>query len=349
MGNNTVIIFCQAPADVPFVLSLYEKKQKTNSVSIFVVNVEGVFRFLSSLKLNLEQLAFIPYSGTNLKNIKDIYLERKRINALFKKYFSSIESAEIYFYSRFEDWLTSAFIHKLSKVPNVKITYLKHHDDSVNFDEKAGVTLRLHIYSLILKYITGVTFTVKILERLPEFPVDKYAIQKGIAIIDKEVFSKYVYRENLIDKKKANVLFFVSDCQDLIFERAYYYNAIIDIVSVFQQNGYRVILKGHPRIGIPDIFREAADSEIPGYVPGEFIDADSIAICIGLETNALSHFAKNESLPTYSLVRMIPSANDRQIEIFVDYLKKQSENKIRFIDNKQQLIEVAKYTMKDVE
>lgn len=342
MDKNQTVIFCQAPADVPFVLSLYEEKQKTNRISIVVITVEGMFTFLKGLNLELEELTFIPYSKASLKKPLHVYNERKRIRALYLQHFAQLQNAEVYFCSRFEDWLTSALLHLLSKNKGVKIKYLNHYDDASNYDRTDSFSFRKFLYSASLKYLTGIKFTLKVTERPPEFPVEKYNIDQIRPIVNNAVFSKYVYHDTLIDRQKSNVLFFASDCQDLIYDRKYYFEVLINIINIFKQNGYCVILKGHPRINLPAILKSVADLEMPGYVPGEFIDVSDFAVCIGLDTNALSYFAKNNSLPTYSLIRMVPSISDRKIEILANYLKTQSDNRMVFIDNEEQLIGVVK-------
>ena len=339
MKSNT-IIFCQAPADVPYVLSLYE--QKIKPISIYVINVEGVFKFLKSLNLDLDELTFIPYRDINLKNIRDVHSEKIRINNLFKKYFLNCEYAQVYFFSRFEDWLTAAFINKLSKIKGVVINYLNHYDDTSAFDVKNKPRFRIRIYYFLLKYITEINFVVKIQEKLPEFPVHKYNIVQKPAIVSNDIFNKYAYTDKMIERHKPNALFFISDYQDSIFAHDSYYETIINIISILHKSNYCVILKGHPRIGLPNAFRKAADAEIPSYVPGEFINMRDIKICIGLDTGAITYFARNQILPTYSLIRMAPAVNDRQIEILVDYLKKLSANKLQFIDDKVHLTEMLK-------
>ena len=71
-------------------------------------------------------------------------------------------------------------------------------------------------------------------------------------------------------------------------------------------------------------------------MPGEFINIEEFKFCLGLDTNAICYFAKSNKLPTYSLIRMFPTLNIEMIEILVNFLKNQSGNKIKFIDNDDQ-------------
>ena len=57
-----LILFSQAPADIVYVLSLYEQKKEQYKIKIIVVNVMNNFKFLSSLKLKAE-IEYIPVVG----------------------------------------------------------------------------------------------------------------------------------------------------------------------------------------------------------------------------------------------------------------------------------------------
>ena len=341
MAINKTIIFCQAPADIPYVLSLYEQIRETSDISIFVINVEGMFRFLNDLKLDLEQLIFIPYQLKNLKKLLNLNSERRRINSLFRKYFADVEQAEVFFFSRFEDWLTAAFLHKLSRKKGVQIAYLNHYDHVSFFEKRHNMSLGLRAYVLTLKFLTGINFRVKIIEKLPELPIEDYNIIEKKPVLNEQVFAKYAYVGNFAGNGKSGALFFLSECEDTIYDCRYYNNTLVDIISILHENNYNVIAKGHPRTGMPVVVKKICDNEIPAYVPGEFIDTSNIRICLGLDTNAICYFAKTGQLATYSLIRMVPTADIAMTEILVNFLETQSENTMKFIDNKEQLYQVV--------
>ena len=69
---KNIIIFIQAPADIQYALTIYEENKETAEISIFCINVEGMYKFLESLDLNVKQLVFIPY--TKNFNIKNVFL-----------------------------------------------------------------------------------------------------------------------------------------------------------------------------------------------------------------------------------------------------------------------------------
>ncbi len=135
------IIFCQAPADIPYLLTIYEEKAR-GTISVYVINVENMFRFIENLNLELRELVFIPYSHSSLRSISHLYKEKKRIKELSRSYFSFIKDHDIYFFSRFEDWLTSAFIHVLTKAGSNTIYYVDYYDFSAEVYERQPLNLK---------------------------------------------------------------------------------------------------------------------------------------------------------------------------------------------------------------
>ena len=63
-----ILIFCQAPADIKYALTIYERNKNDSDISIFTINVEGMHKFLKSFNLNLKELQHIQYPKYNIKN-----------------------------------------------------------------------------------------------------------------------------------------------------------------------------------------------------------------------------------------------------------------------------------------
>lgn len=341
MDSNNIIIFCQAPADIPYVLKLYEQYKDQSQISIFVINVEGMFRFLSDLKLDIEKLIFIPYKLIDVRQIGRLNAERKRINYLWQTHFLNVIDGKVYFFSRFEDWLTGAFIHRFTKNIRIKTFYLDHYDDqAMLFPEQKFITFKRKVYLFLLKFLTDVAFEGGINEKLPEFPVDKYPILKLSIEVDKEIFFKYSYDFKSLNTF-SNLLFFVSPCEITMFKTTVYNEKIIELIGLFKTIGFKIIVKGHPRMGMPQEIREIADFEIPCYVPGEFINTRDFKMCVGIDTTAICYFAEKRIMPTYSLIKLFPSINNELINIYIQYLLKQSKDEMLFIDNIEKLKKIA--------
>lgn len=342
MNKSKLIIFCQAPADLPYTLDLYEKYKESHSIYLFVINVKGMYRFLSYLNLKIEKLAFIPYSLTNLKKIQQFVSEKNRINNLWKEHFSEINYAEVYFFSRFEDWLTSAFIKRLSQNNTIIINYINHYDNSSSlFQKKEKVTFKLKIYLFMLKVLTGVNFKAIIKQKLPEFPVEEYIIKELQIDINPDILIKYQYKFDFCENEKPNLLFFISPCENTIFNSTYYNDKLIAIILLFRDTGFNVIIKGHPRLGTPKLISEIIDFEIPDYVPGEFLSIKTINLCIGLSTTTICYYSKNTALPTYSIIKLFPYSNKELFDVAIEYLDQQSKGKMKFCNDFKELKQIA--------
>ncbi len=342
MNQDALIIFCQAPADMPYVLDLYDINKEKKKISIFVINVEGMYKFLISLNLKLNQLVFIPSYFISLNKMSLLIKERRRINNLWKKYFIEIKHAEVFFFSKFEDWLTSAFIHKLSKNRMVAINYLNHYDNSSSLYIKSNyISFKHKIYLLILELLTDIRFKVEIKEKTPEFPIENYNIK--IFNVEKklEILSKYKAKLDFINIKNPYLLIFVSPCESKIFNPIFFDAQLINVIELFKEKKYSVIVKGHPRLGIPKSIKELADYIIPSYIPGEFIDPAIFNLCLGLETVTICHFSKNTNLPTYSIINLFPYSNKKTYDININYLKQQSNDKMSFCNSIEELNEIA--------
>ncbi|MDR6762507.1 hypothetical protein J2Y38_002718 [Flavobacterium sp. 2755] len=326
-----MIVFCQAPADIPYVLSLYEKYKNEEVISIVVINVENVFKFIKSLNLNLDSLVFIPYTLKSFKNPLDIIRERKRIIKLNKKYFDAIVGTNVYFFSRFEDWLTSFFLKGLSK--RNKIYYLDHYDFSSEFFEKKKLTFKLSIYKLIYFLLTGVDFKLEIIEKIPELNYGKYKIERRVPQVNNEVFQKYQYEIDILQKIEPIVLFFVMPCEPTIYDCESHDEIQLSIVESFKKNNWTVVIKGHPRLGVPDNIMNVIDVEIPSYIPAEFLQIKDVKMCVGIITTALAHFATSSDIKTYSLVNLFQFRKNTSSKLYTDYLSEASNNQVKFFQS----------------
>jgi len=156
-----------------------------------------------------------------------------------------------------------------------------------------------------------------------------------------QVFLKYAYNTNIFGKNTSNLLFFVSSGEETVYDPASYVGTLISIISLFREVGFKIIVKGHPRTGLPESVRKVSDFEIPSYVPGEFINAANFSMCLGIDSTAICYFAKNKILPTYSVIKLFTYFNKALIEVFINFLQQQSNNEILFIDDFEKLKNIA--------
>lgn len=321
-----IIIFCQAPADIPYLLTVYENNKERSKISVFVINVENMFKFLQELDLELEQLVFIPYLNHTLKKVSGILESRRNIRALINQHFSIFSNAEVYFFSRFEDWMTAAFVRVLSVKNNV--TYLDHYDNSANVFNKQKLNIRSILIKTIYRFITGVDFKMEIVEKLPEFHYKKYDISRVEPIVNPIIFSKYSYALKHA-KGKPTALFFISPSHELIYDNSHDHIQY-SIFKILKKAGWNIIAKGHPRLGIPGNVLNLVDFEVPSYIPAEFISSKDIDMYLGIVTAAVAHFAKHTEIPAYSFINLFSFINEKLPLQYKQFLLEHSDNKIQF-------------------
>lgn len=328
-----IILFCQAPADIQHALTIYEREKSKSKVSIFCINVEGTYKFLSSLDLRLKQLVFIPsQKDFSLKNPIKILKEKMRLNKIYKKYFHQKQRYEIYFFSHFYDWITFSFLANLYK--NNEIIFIDHYDSfSVSHFRIKKNNLKDSIILLMYRYLTGIKFNFFVLENTKklEFPYQKYGIRRiEIANVDKKIYEKYSYK---IDSTQGNlILLFESDHskQNTIKN---YNKKIIEIVKELKNKGYKIYLKPHPRIGFSKSLKKYVFKVLSDFIPGEFIDEKYFCAILGVETCALTSFARRGFDNVYSLINLFNFSKKIQKENYKKYLNTLSEGKIKFIDS----------------
>lgn len=117
---------------------------------------------------------------------------------------------------------------------------------------------------------------------------------------------------------------------------------LLEIIKTFKDIGFQIIIKGHPRIGIPNSIKGLVDIEVPCYVPGEFINSNQFDLCLGIDSKSICHFVNNTQLPTYSLMKLFQASNNGLHNIGVDYLLQQTDNKIQFCKSRDELESIAK-------
>lgn len=340
--NKEILLFCQAPADLPSILTIYKDNEEKLPVSIFVVNVEGVYNFIKDLKLDLKSLVFIPYNLRSFKNLKNIILERKRIIQLNNKYFVNEGFNDVYFFSKYEDWLTASFISTLSKNKNNSLYYIDHYNEIGNFYRPTyTLSIKILLYKLILKYLTNISFKTNLKEILPEFPLSNYNILDLKININHDVYKEYQFDLSKLDSDKTKVIFFLSPCDTSYLINSDYIQTIIEIVNVLKKKDFLVCVKGHPRMGLPIGLENHIDFVIPSFVPGEFIDHDLFSMFFGIDTKVIAHYASENLSNCYSLIKMFQKSNKQKYDTIINYLYSQSNGKIKFCRTLDELENIA--------
>lgn len=343
--HNNLIIFCQAPADVPYVLNIIRERKEKQNIFLYIINVEGLFTFFKLLNIKLTRLEFVPYLLFDIKNMLGVFNEKLRIKKIWNGHFAKLskEGCDVYFFSRFEDWLTSSFIVRFAQDKNSKVVYYNHYDHSAAlFKRRKENKLRQLIVNSVFKYMTSASFKTEIKEKVPELKTENYPISEVKAEIDVRIFRDYAINIFSAAKERPRLLLFISPCEKTIFDCTRYDEILLGIINLFHSLGYEIAAKGHPRMGMPEKIREFIHHEIPSYIPGEFIDHGEFDLCLGIYSSVICHFAVHTDLPVYSVIELFAPSDIGFYTSAKNYLELQSQRKLNLISSETDLVTIAK-------
>ena len=329
-----IIIFCQAPADIQYALSIYNKHKTCSVISIFCINVEGIYKFISSLNLNLRELIFIPYTKSiSKRDPLHILNERRRLNELFRKYFINITKHELYFFSHWYDWVLYGLLAKLYK--NNKIYLIDHCGFTSDKFLKVNNTIKLVINLLIYRFITGIYFNIYSISGSPilSLPIFKYNVEKlNIPQDINKIWIKYKF--NIPINQKSILLFEngIAD-HDLISN---YEQTITSIIHIFHQMNIKVFIKPHPRVGFTKNLRNYAEI-LPSYIPGEFLPIEKFIGVFGICSTALGKLAKIYT-KIYSIIDLFSYIKESDKKYYKNYLIEQSNNNVTFLSQIEEIV-----------
>lgn len=287
-----LILFSQAPADIVYILSLYEQKKEHYKVKIIVVNVMNNFKFFKSLKLKAE----IEYvSVIAKKNPLKLLIFFIRLRILYIKLFNKIDRSEVYFFSNTEDYVTAFFIEKLSFQHNVY--FIDIH--SIKGPESYG--FKNSLSKIIVQFLLGIR--IKFFIHYAGTTAYQYLFDFNRVVEKKlnpndNVLKQYQYRINSQGNKKKLLLFEGNGLLEsfyIDYERTL--RASIEKLS----KKYEIYIKPHPRLGYSDFLTDYDVVIVESHIPAELIFLNNFDVILGIVTSAIAT-AKHHN--KYSLINV---------------------------------------------
>lgn len=332
-----IVMFCGASADIQYALPIYYENKGKADISFFVTNVEGVYRFLKSLNLELKELVYIPYPAAfSIKNPLKVLQVKHFLSKIYGKHFEEISNARIYFFSHFYDWMAFSLISRLA-IKN-DVYFIDHYDKDIKLLVPEQRIFKDRIQLMIYQYITGAMFRwmgsggSKRLEFLYESCGIK---RKKASRVDEKIYELYSYTTDNLGGRSI-LLFDENHSRN---DSMVNYDEIISrFVAKLRKEGFQVYVKPHPRSGYSKILDNCNVDILPSYVPGEFIDGSEFFAIIGVETVATAKFSRNDECPVYSIIDLFKFRDEEVKNQYKDYLINQSEGKITFVSSMADLI-----------
>jgi len=317
-----IVLFSQAPADIQYVLSLYDKYKNKYSIKIIVVNVKNNFKFFKQLNLSVK-LYFFPLIG--YKNIvffiKNIFLMNREYSILFQK----MSKAKIYFFSNNYDYVTAFFIEKLQINNSIYFT------DIYDINGKEINNTRNLLKKILVKLLLGINIKFfKIGDVFAyQYLYNKQYITKVVINIDNSRLEMYKYKVNSLNVEKEKLLLFESNGeQDTSF---LHYKEDLDSILTILEHKYIIYIKAHPRLGYSKVLNKYKHVKyIEDFIPSELINTKQFSIILGIDSTAI---ATSRHSNIYSLLDIFAYKNIKRKEYLRQYLDKLSNGRINYIDN----------------
>ena len=324
-----IIIFCQAPLDLIYVLWLYEKNKATSTICIYVVGVQANYEFLLSLGLTGCNIQFVPL--LSFKNPISIIKTRYRLRAIYQNDFSHVSDASVFFFSNYCDYATMYFVNKLH--PNNKVIFIDHYD--IRSQKRSRVSFLNWLKQNIIKFVSGLDCYFSLEKYFVTFNADAFEKSRIRVWDDRCLLEKYLVRVEVGGKKSAIIF---DDNDQAGNQYPNYVSLVSDVVKFLVGNGYVVFVKPHPRVGCSKVFYELPVTVLGQSYPAEFLDASQFAIVLGGTTLALTKFCHEKSGGVFSYLELIEFKKQNEKDECRKYLQRMTDGKIKFIHDISEII-----------
>ena len=336
MQKDDLILFFQAPANLPYLLKQYEENVGKKNIYIYVMNVENDYRFIKSLNLKVKEITFISYEWLVPRYRRTWLSQRKHVRIVYQQHFKWIKNATIYFYSAVSDWMTFYFVKKLSKNGNNEVIYADHYDMLEKRMEKRSLMPAEKLERLMYWFVTGIWMDFNFNQIMYAMPYQRYHIRK---IVAEEIQSTkdYQYVPNT-DPYRKNILYLSNPWSaDGHMAKEAAALETVQFIECFKKKGFKFIIKGHPRLLLDDRFAKAADEVIPPYILSEFINVEKVDVILCVESSAAHYYTEFTNKPVYSLIYLYNSASEESKNYYAQYLRDLTHGKIIFLKSLDEL------------
>jgi hypothetical protein len=323
-----IIIFCSAPADIKYALTLREEQPQANC-RIFALQVEGLALFLRDLRLpERTEVEFIPYPPKSIavKRIWNNLNIRCYLNRMKEKYFLKAKNVRVYFFAPYMDWVLFSFLHILE--PASHLIYVSYLPPAKLEPVRLSVQSRLMLF-----WTRWVTRADLVYARYHTMQVPVWAGMSEVETMEAPDYcstvKKYAWAPPSIPGDGNNLLFFPG-CDALTKNLK---QVTLEIIQRLQERGFCIFVKPHPRLGCPGWLLDLGVKQIPRHVPAEFVDLSFFSGVVGYESTALAVAAKLGNVPCVSLIDLLDYHQASSPSFYKDYVSKYSEGKVVFAAN----------------
>lgn len=332
------IIFCQASAKVTSVLNCYEQEIKENrKVQIIVRCVPELELFFKYLGLDAEIIYFDDVKVNEYHFGKRKRIMKERVKSLKLDSYSDVH---VFFTDIYDDMYMGVYLKYLMKYNPTHILSAYEMDEwkstgwKIFSREYVPLKLRLMewayslLYGYSFKYSLRDHWTLTLNTLKYHYPWIDYS--------DASIINKH--KVTLPYSGKKNVIFFAEPYRNKFQTKENYDIINVKIVEELHKAGYKVGVKGHPRIGChPDVLK-VCDYEIPSYIPSQYLDITVFDFAISFVSTALC--SASEVIKAYSVLPMCEIVDEYEKDFWIKYLIEHGKGNVVFIDDISKIDEI---------
>ncbi|MBV4223337.1 alpha-2,8-polysialyltransferase family protein [Bacteroides xylanisolvens] len=330
---NRSIIFSQAPAKIVAVLNCYEHELSEGREITIVVraSLKGLYQFYKELGLKaniqiIEDRGSVLYFWKNKRQDKDLIrlLNLNKIDDI-KVFFTDIYD---YGMGKIMHNLMSFYpIHILSPLDVADGECYEERQQNLSFVHKCKEIICSYVYKISLCYIYGEgCWTLVMDNRKLNFPKIDYS--------DRKVCDRY--KKTISVHAEKTVIFFTEPYRFSYQSKEEYDEMNRQIIDEIHRAGYKVAVKGHPRIGCQEDAERMADELIANYIPAEYIDFSTFDFAIGFTSTSLCEVAND--IKAYSVFKMCTVTDKKAYLDFAGYMERNGRN-VKFIKSYSEMFE----------
>lgn len=343
--RKDVVFFCQAGADIVHILKEVDEIKKEDLLKKIRIVTLGIPLYICFKRISLPDKVSVCYIRRLNPPLKRPWKKKNWERIVDKLLLNNVLGTDVenvYFTSVNDDPVASYYVVWCLK-QGCKICYLNHYDDIQAIAPTNEVSLYDRIRLLIYNYITGLKYSWYRMGgrwNVIHFNYKTYPISELHPLLDKGICQKYSYK--LSSQLQNAILVFSQPNREQAIISDDEYNKMFNyLVKLLKENGFYVVIKGHPVLGICPSNKEQADEEIPQILPSELIDYDVFCASIGFITIALSSAAKL-GLPSYSIISLMKQTSSKNYKECVESLMTSSDNKINFLKSWNEIASLKK-------
>ena len=333
---RTAAIFVQAPADLPFALSIYDDKHRRGKPVELFVRARSIYEFVRGLPLDGAVVSLLDDGFTSFpKTPRAIVRVRSRLQATYRAHFQAVPG-EAYFFTPLMDVTTSCFVSRLARRCPVFLAdhYRLRDPELTRWGPKTWAKWSL------LKFITGVGFAFCVREEIDRaiyavLPHERCGIKLIEPHIDPHVVERYRFRTRPAAGPAA--LLFVWDDEEVGFLRDSR-ESFRWMADCLLRQGFRVYIKPHPRLGHPGFLERMNVRLLPAGVPAEFLDLEQFDVRVGVDSLALARTAVASGSPSVSLVNLVGFRDSATPGRIRQWLDQHGEGRIVYPDTEAEFL-----------